>query len=69
MEQEHRPNKRGGGVCLYLYHSLQYKLRNDLKIGNNPEMTNSIFVETDKNSIKHNLIIVCVYRPPYQCSM
>ena len=67
MEQEFRPNKRGGGVCLYLHNTVQYRLRNDLKIGNYPESINSIFIEIDKSSTgtKHNLLISCVYRPPW----
>ena len=34
MEQELRPIKRAGGVALYLHNALKYKVRNDLKIGN-----------------------------------
>ena len=45
MEQEFRPHKRGGGVCLYLHNALQYKLRNYLKHGNDPEYVNSVFVK------------------------
>ena len=42
-------------------------MRNDLKIGNDPEFINSIFIEIDKSSTgtKHNLLIGCVYRPPW----
>ena len=67
MEQEFRPNKRGGGVSLYLHNSLQYKLRDDLKVGDSPGTVNSIFVEICKNSIgsKCDLIVGCVYRPPW----
>ena len=64
MEQQYRTNKRGGGVSLYVHNVLQYTLRNDLKIGNDPE---SIFVEIDKSTTgtKHNVIVGCVYRPPW----
>ena len=67
MEQQYRKNKRGGGVSLYLHNVLQYTLRNDLKIGNDPESINSIFVEIDKSTAgtKHNIIVGCVYRPPW----
>ena len=39
----------------------------DLKLGNNPEIVNPIFVEVDKSSSGswHNLIIGCIYRPPW----
>ena len=62
-----RVNKRGGGVSLYIHGNLQYKLRNDLKIGNDPETINSVFVEVDKDTTgtKRNLIIGCIYRPPW----
>ena len=51
MEQELRPIKRAGGVALYLHNALKYKVRNDLKIGNDPESINSIFVEIDKSCV------------------
>ena len=65
IEKDIRVNNRGGGVSLYIHGSLQYKLRNDLKIGNDPETINSVFVEVDKNttSTKRNVIIGCIYRP------
>ena len=54
-------------MSLYIHSSLQYKPRNDLKIGNDPETINSVFVEVDKNTTgtKQNLIIGCIYRPPW----
>ena len=66
-EKNIRVNNRGGGVSLYIHGSLQYKLQNDLKIGNDPETINSVFVEVDKNTTgtKRNLIIGCIYRPPW----
>ena len=59
--------RRGGGVSLYIHNSLQYKVRNDLKIGNDQETINSVFVEIDKNTTntKRNLIVGCIYRPPW----
>ena len=67
MEQDFRLHKRGGGVCLYLHYALQYKLRNDLKLGNDPEYVNSVFVEIEKLTIgtKKNVIVGCIYRPPW----
>ena len=51
IEQDFRLQKRGGGVCLYLHSVIQYKLRNDLKLGNNPELVNSVFVEIEKSTL------------------
>ena len=48
VEKDIRFFKRGGGVSLYLHCSLQYKLRNDFKIGTDYETINSVFVEIDK---------------------
>ena len=42
IEKYIRVNKCGGGVSLYTQGSLQYKLRNDLKTGNDPETINSV---------------------------
>ena len=50
IEKDIRVNKRGGGVSLYVHSSLQYKLRNDLKIGSDSETINSVFVEIDQNT-------------------
>ena len=62
LEQDFRLHKRGGGVCLYMHNVLQYKLRNDLKLGNDPEFVNSVFVEIDKSTIhtKKNVIAGCI---------
>ena len=38
-------------------------MRNDLKIDNDPESINSIFVEIDGTT--HHIIVGCVYRPPW----
>ena len=50
IEQEFRLQKRGGGVCLYLHNIIQYILHNDLKLGNDPELVNSVFVEIEKST-------------------
>ena len=44
-----------------------YRLRNDLKIGNDSVSINSVFVEIDKSTAgtKHNIIVGCVYRLPW----
>ena len=42
---ELRIKKRGGGVSLYIHNSLQYKVRHDLKIGNDQETINSVFIQ------------------------
>ena len=67
IEKDISVNKRGCGVSLYIHGSVQYKLRNDLKIGNDPETINYVFVEVDKDTTgtKRNLIICCIYRPPW----
>ena len=63
IEKDIRVKNRGGGVSLYINGSLQYKLRNDLKIGIDPETINSVFVEVDNDTTgtKRNLIIGCIY--------
>ena len=63
IENELRIKRRDGGVCLYIHNSLQYEVRNDLKIGNDQEAINSVFIEIDKNSTntKRNLIVGCIY--------
>ena len=42
-------------------------MRNYLKIDNDQETINSVFVEIDKNTTntKRNLIVGCIYRPPW----
>ena len=67
MDHELRPKKHAGGVALYLHNLLQYKVRNDLIIGSDPESINFIFVEIDKScvGITHHIIVGCIYRPPW----
>ena len=59
IEKDITVNKRGGDVSLYIHSSLQYKLRNDLKIITDSETINSVFVEIEKNKAgtKRNLLI------------
>ena len=66
IEHELKIKIRGGGVCLYIHNSLQYKVRNDFKIGNDQETLNSLFVEIDKNTTntKRYLIVGFIYRSP-----
>ena len=51
IEQHFRLQKRGGGVCLYLHSVIQYKLHNYLKLGDDPELVNSLLVEIEKSTI------------------
>ena len=46
---------------------MHYRLRNDLKIENDSDSINCVFVEIDKSkaSTKHNIIVGCVYRHPW----
>ena len=59
MEQNYRIKKRGRDVCLYLHDTVQYKVKDDLKMGNDLETMYSVFVEVDKSSAVswHNIII------------
>ena len=63
LEQNFCLKKRGGGVSLYLV--LHYRLRNNLKIGNDSDSINSVLVEIDKSTggTNHNIILGCAYRP------
>ena len=67
IEKNIRVNKRAGDVSLYVHSSLQYKLRNDFKIGSDTETITSVFVEIDKNTpgTRRNLIIGRICRPPW----
>ena len=67
LEQNLRLKKIGGGVALYLHNVLHYRLRNDLKIGNDSDSINSVYIEIDKSTAgrKHNIIVGIVYRPPW----
>ena len=71
FEQTFRPKARGGGVCLYIHSSLQYKMRRDLITTNqniiknskhHQKEVNSLFIEINKKSTstKHNIIVGCI---------
>ena len=60
----HRQNKTGGGVGLYLKDYFRYKLINDCKISN-PEVIESLFVKI-LNPNGKNVILGTVYLPPNQ---
>ena len=66
MEQNYRIKKGGVYVYICTTHS-SIKVRDDLKLRNDPETINSTFVEVDKRSAGSglNLIIGCIYRPPW----
>ena len=51
MEHELCPKKRTGGVALYLHNVLQDKVRNDLRIGCDPESIISIFFLIEKSYV------------------
>ena len=52
-------SRRGGGVCIYLRTSINYKTRNDLV----PEGVEAVCLEICKPNSK-SFIVVSVYRPP-----
>ena len=58
----HRPDKAGGGVGLYITSELEFKLRDDLTIA---ECFESLFIEICRSRGK-NIIVGAVYRPPNQ---
>ena len=60
IENELIIKRRGGDVCIYIHNSLQYKVRNDFKIGNDQEIFNSVFVEIDKTQPTLSVILLLV---------
>ena len=52
-------SRRGGGVCIYLRTSINYKIRNDLV----PEGIEAVCLEICKPNSK-SFIVASVYRPP-----
>jgi hypothetical protein len=52
-------SRRGGGVCIYLRTSINYKIRNELV----PEGIEAVCLEICKPNSKH-FIVTSVYRPP-----
>ena len=57
-----RPERRGGGVGLYVSKQLEYKTRNDLT-KNIEDIIETKFIEIVNNNGK-NLIVGVIYRPP-----
>ena len=62
--EQHRSNKCGGGVGIFLQNHLNYIKRNDLNISN--DSCESLFVEIDRTNLirEKNIIIGVIYRPP-----
>lgn len=60
--EQHRSDRRGGGVCLFVHNTLSFKHRPDLSIFN--PTIESIFVEITTPSSKEKCIIGVIYRPP-----
>ena len=40
---------------MYLHRSLQYKVRHDILLGENPEIINAVFVEKNETNTKHSI--------------
>ena len=61
IHQERSNNKRGGGICVYIQHSLMYKVIDELSISDkdNESLVIEIINERSKNTI-----INTSYRPP-----
>ena len=64
VEYNSRTGKRGGGVCLYVYNSINYTLRTDLDELN--DIIESKFIEIGKECFGTPLDVVVgvIYRPP-----
>ena len=56
-----RIGRTGGGVGIYIYSSLNFSLRDDLKCNN--AIVESIFIEIKCENSK-DIIVGCIYRPP-----
>ena len=75
FEQTFRPKARGGGVCLYIHSSLQYKMRRDLIPTNQKHFQKfkssskrgEFTLHRDRQETKHNIIVGCIYRPLVTC--
>ena len=52
-------SRTGGGVCMYLRSSINFKIRNDLV----PDDIEAICIEISKPDSR-NFIVASVYRPP-----
>ena len=58
----HRPNRPGGGVGMYLDVDSEFKFRNDLAIDNESFSVESLFIEVCRPK-RNNLIGGVIYRP------
>ena len=58
--EQHRENRRGGGVCLFVHNKFPAVIRHDLSIFNAD--IESIFVELNFESI--TILVSVIYRPP-----
>ena len=63
--ENHRKNKSGGGVAIFLRDGIPYKQRTDLSVFN--EYCESCFIEIEKSVFGHerNVVVGVFYRPPY----
>ena len=62
LVENHRQSKRGGGVCLFIKDDILFNRRNDISPFNDD--IESIFVEISASTLKENVIVGVVYRPP-----
>ena len=62
--ENHRKDKTGGGVGIFVYKSVQFKERNDLCLFD--EYIECVIIEVDKSvfNTRGNLVLVVLYRPP-----
>ena len=65
MEAQNRPEKGGGGVCLFVDDTLNYTIREDINSIKHPLYTETLFIEIERPKAK-NIIIGVVYKPPDQ---
>ena len=49
-----RPNKRGGGVSIYLLDTIQYKARKNVSFSTH--MFESVFIEVDNHYLNQNVM-------------
>ena len=58
--EQHRSNRSGGRVGIYLQDHIEFKERKDLNIFN--DIYESVFIEVSQNS-SNNTIVGVIYRP------
>ena len=64
MESNSRSGKKGGGVCIYIYNSIDYQLRTDLDVFNDIVETKFLEIEKDYFGTSQNVVVGVIYRPP-----